>query len=119
MICCTSPISLSVPRRAAISAIVNRVFIFVFLLHFSTQLFFKCASRDGRPASLPGTRRRAPTQRRLSAATYAQFLTTAAKVSVRHYRYFFTISQQKPGKRYFCSKFIFEVRRILGRTAEC
>jgi hypothetical protein len=26
------------------------------------------------------------------------------RVSVRHERYFLTISQQKPGKRYFCEK---------------
>jgi hypothetical protein len=33
------------------------------------------------------------------------FTTSAGKNIVRHYRYFFTISQQKPGKRNFGLKY--------------
>ena len=35
---------------------------------------------------------------------FRHFTTPAGKISVRHYRYFFTISQKKAGKRYFGAK---------------
>jgi len=47
---------------------------------------------------------------RLKRISSGQFSREMGKVSVRHYRYFFTISQQKPGKRYFREKKDFEPR---------
>jgi len=39
--------------------------------------------------------------------TSEHFSRPEGRFIVRHYRYFFTISQQKPGKRYFGEKFGF------------
>ena len=43
---------------------------------------------------------------RLKRISSGQFSREMGKVSVRHYRYFFTISQQKPRKRYFGEKYL-------------
>jgi len=39
--------------------------------------------------------------------TSGHFSRPKGRIIVRHYRYFFTISQQKPGKRNFCEKYFF------------
>jgi hypothetical protein len=44
----------------------------------------------------------------ISGQSSGHFSREMGKVSVRHERYFFTISKQKPGKRYFCEKKILE-----------
>jgi hypothetical protein len=67
---------------------------------------------DGHPAAF--------CSRLLHSFSSGHFTTLAGKISVRHERYFFAISQQKPGKRYFgVRKILTGFRHLLSVTSEC